>query len=126
MVDCSIIAVQPDDLSYCVLHTVLRFSIYPSVVPCIHYPDNWDAYNKSLYIVFLLYDVGSVIVEMVVGTTRKPSSLEVNFVTLFMLDLSMREAKKPNSLEKKSHISLVSSHQLISKEKSDGTDKVQE
>lgn len=35
-------------------------------------PDNWGAYSCSLYKVFPLYRVGSGLVEMVVGTTRKP------------------------------------------------------
>lgn len=86
---CNIIALHPEEG----LHpatlitqfpTILKCPIHPPVFPQTPWPDKWDAYSNSLYIVFPLYRVGSGLVEMVVGTTRKPSSLEVNFVTLFM------------------------------------------
>ncbi len=84
--------------------------IHPPVFPQTPWPDNWDAYSNSLYIVFPLYRVGSGLVEMVVGTTRKPSSLEVNFVTLFMFcktDSFLWEGLKPKPLGKSySYISI--------------------
>lgn len=106
-----------------------RVPIHPPVFPQTPWPDNWDAYSDSLYIVFPLYRVGSGLEEMVVGTTRKPSSLEVNFVTLFMIcktDSFLQEGLKPKPLGKSySYISIFHCHQLISAEKSNGTDKVQ-
>lgn len=97
---CSIVALYPEDARHPALSrhivtyssvllssslpTILQCPIHPPVFPQTPWPDNWDAYSNSLYIVFPLYRVGSGLVEMVVGTTRKPSSLEVNFVTLFM------------------------------------------
>lgn len=79
-------------------------------------PGNWDAYSDSVYGVFPLCRVGSGLVEMVVGTTRKPSSLEVNVVTLF----SSWQTAGPTP-----RISISHCQQFVSKETSNGTDKVQ-
>lgn len=84
---------------------------HPPVFPQAPRPDNWDAYSNSVYIVFPLYRVGSGLVEMVVGTTRKPSSLEVNWPC--SVKLVLQEGLKPKPLGK-SYPRISHCHQFIS------------
>lgn len=61
--------------------------------------------------VFRLYGVGSGLKEMAVGTTRKPSCLEVNFVTLVEFcktDNFLEKELKPKLLGKSCSYSYLS------------------
>lgn len=111
------------------LHT--RRMVVLLLISCFifsRWPDIWDAYSRSLHIGFILYRVGSGIVEMVVGTTRKPSSLEVNFVTLFIFcktNTFLWAGRKPKPLGKSYSYTHCQQSPTNQNKKSNGTGKVQ-